>query len=241
MQSLHFFPLTTPFLALFFLLIALLIAIIEIGAIRYAYEKIGINRRYVFLVLLLSLWGSYVNIPVAELPAEHVLSNREIPYYGMRYVVPRAEAWPRTLVAINVGGAVIPIILSVYLLLKNRIFWPSALAILLVTAVVHWMAEPVRGVGIAVPTFVPALVATGAALLFAHRSVPAVAYIAGTLGALIGADLLNLGSIQGLDAPIVSIGGAGTFDGVFVTGIIAVLLTGWRKTDDTITRLQHPA
>jgi uncharacterized membrane protein len=164
-----------------------------------------------------------------------MLSNQVIPYFGMHYVVPWVQEWSGTVVAINVGGAVVPILLSVYLLLKNRIVVPAALAVLVVTVVVHWMAEPVGGVGIAVPTFVPPLVATGAALLFADQSAPAVAYIAGTLGTLVGADLLNLGSIQGLGAPIVSIGGAGTFDGVFVTGIIAVLLTGMRrKTDPTI-------
>ena len=42
--------------------------------------------------------------------------------------------------------------------------------------------------------------------------------------ALIGADLLNLGRIADLQAPVVAIGGAGTFDGVFLTGIIAGLL-----------------
>jgi uncharacterized membrane protein len=35
---------------------------------------------------------------------------------------------------------------------------------------------------------------------------------------------MNLDKIQGLGAPIASIGGAGTFDGIFLTGIIAVLL-----------------
>ena len=44
------------------------------------------------------------------------------------------------------------------------------------------------------------------------------------MGTLIGADLLNLGKIHGLGAPIASIGGAGTFDGVFLSGILAVLL-----------------
>jgi uncharacterized membrane protein len=50
--------------------------------------------------------------------------------------------------------------------------------------------------------------------------------VAGTLGTLIGADLTNFGRIRGLGAPIASIGGAGTWDGVFLTGIVAVLLTG---------------
>jgi uncharacterized membrane protein len=51
-----------------------------------------------------------------------------------------------------------------------------------------------------------------------------VAYVSGVLGTLIGADLSNLGVIPKLGAPIASIGGAGTFDGVFLSGIIAVLL-----------------
>jgi uncharacterized membrane protein len=223
-QSKHFFPLPLPLILFFFVLIALLIAVIEIGAIQYAYEKIGINRRYVFGLLLLSLLGSYVNIPLAELPAEHVLSNQEATFFGMRYVIPWVQEWRRTVIAINLGGAVIPTLISIYLLLKNGIFARSALAVLVVAAVVYWMAQPVRGVGIVVPTFVPPIVATFTALLLAQGSAPAVAYVAGTLGTLIGADLLNLGRIQGLGAPIVSIGGAGTFDGVFLTGIIAVLL-----------------
>ena len=52
----------------------------------------------------------------------------------------------------------------------------------------------------------------------------AVAYVAGTLGTLTGADVLNLPRVRSLGAPVVSIGGAGTFDGVFLTGLAAVLL-----------------
>jgi uncharacterized membrane protein len=44
------------------------------------------------------------------------------------------------------------------------------------------------------------------------------------VGTLVGADLLNLGRLRGVGAPVASIGGAGTFDGIFVTGIVAVLL-----------------
>jgi uncharacterized membrane protein len=51
-----------------------------------------------------------------------------------------------------------------------------------------------------------------------------LAYVSGSLGTLIGADLLNLPSLRSLGAPVASIGGAGTFDGIFLTGIIAVLL-----------------
>ena len=208
----------------FFLAIAVLIAAIEIGAIEYAYEKIGINRRYVFGLLLLSLLGSYVNIPVAELHAEYVRSSQEAPSFNILPVSLGPQEWPQTVIAINLGGAVIPILLSAYLLAKNEVIGPGALAVIIVTAVVHWMAKPVAGVGIVVPTILPPLLATGAAFLLAEKSRPAVAYIGGTLGTLIGADVLNLTRFPALGAPIVSIGGAGTFDGIFLTGIIAVLL-----------------
>jgi uncharacterized membrane protein len=96
--------------------------------------------------------------------------------------------------------------------------------VVIVTAVVHWLAHPVKGVGIAVPVFIPPVVVALTAFVLSRRSAPPVAYISGSLGTLIGADLLNLGKIPGLGAPVASIGGAGTFDGVFLTGIIAVLL-----------------
>lgn len=223
-SGLHFFPLTLPFILALFLLIGLLITMIEIGVIGYAYEKMGVNRRYVFTLLLLSLLGSYVNIPVAELPAERVISGQEITFFGMRYIVPLVEEWPRTVIAVNVGGAVIPTLLSFYLLLKNGMYGRSFIGVAIVAAIVHGLAQPVRGMGIAVPTFVPPLVAASTALLLSRRSAPALAYIAGSLGTLIGVDLLNLGKIQGLGAPVASIGGAGTFDGIFLTGILAVLL-----------------
>jgi uncharacterized membrane protein len=222
-SGLHFFPLTPLFL-LAALLLAMVVAFVQVGILRYAYERIGIPRRYVFAVLMASLLGSYVNIPVAELPPERVLSNQVVSFYGIEYVIPSVEQWPGTIVAVNVGGAVVPTLLSLYLLFKRRLFAPGLLAVAIVAAVVHAVAHPVRGVGISVPVFVPPLVAAATAILIARRAAPAVAYIGGSLGTLVGADLLNLGVVQGLGAPVASIGGAGTFDGIFLTGIVAVLL-----------------
>jgi uncharacterized membrane protein len=223
-SSLHFIPLALPFFLALFLIAAFLFALLEVGILRYAYEKMGVSRRYVFAVLALSLLGSYVNIPVATLPPERVLSGQEVTFFGMRYVVPVVQEWPGTVIAVNVGGAVIPVLLSLYLLVKKRAYLPALLGAAIVTVAVHALAYPVRGVGISVSIFVPPLVAAAVALFLARGSAPAVAYIAGSLGTLVGADLLNLGRIQGLGAPIASIGGAGTFDGIFVTGIVAVLL-----------------
>ena len=85
------------------------------------------------------------------------------------------------------------------------------------------------GVGIAVPMFVPPIVTAVVAVLLARQHAAALAYVSGSLGTLIGADLLNLGAVPGLGAPVASIGGAGTFDGIFLTGILAVLLASFFK------------
>jgi uncharacterized membrane protein len=220
----HYFPLGLPFLLFLFFLCAVLIILIEIGILRYAYAKIGIKRRHMFALLLLTFLGSYVNIPVAELPLEQVHPGGEIPFFGMRYVIPMVQEWPRTIIAVNVGGAIIPTLLSLYLLVKNRLYGRGLLAVAIVAIVVHWMAYPVKGVGIAEPTFIPPLIAAGVGLLLSRQSAAPLAYVSGSMGTLIGADLFNLGKIQGLGAPIASIGGAGTFDGIFLTGILAVLL-----------------
>ena len=220
----HYFPLALPFLLILLFLFAFLVLLIEIGILGYAYERIGVNRRYVFLLLFLSFIGSYVNIPVAELPAQEVHSGKVVSFYGMRYVIPMVVDWPKTVIAVNLGGAVIPVFLSLYLMVKKRLFGRGLLGVAIVAAVSHFMAHPVPGVGIAEPTFIPPLVTAAVALLISRKYAPPLAYISGSLGTLVGADLLNLGKVRGLGAPVASIGGAGTFDGIFLTGIVAVLL-----------------
>ena len=92
------------------------------------------------------------------------------------------------------------------------------------TLVTHWLARPVKGVGIAMPAFIPPLVAALVSVILSHDYAPVLAYVGGTLGTLIGADILNIDKIKNLGAPVASIGGAGTFDGIFMSGIMAVLL-----------------
>jgi uncharacterized membrane protein len=60
-------------------------------------------------------------------------------------------------------------------------------------------------------------------LLSPAHSAP-LAYADGTLGVLIGADLARLQDIRHLGTPLAAIGGAGAFDGIFITGIVAALL-----------------
>jgi uncharacterized membrane protein len=224
-SGLHYFPLAWPFTLALVAGLVIVAALVELKLLGYAYQRIGISPRYVFAILFLSIAGSAVNIPVALLPPEPMAAGGWVNSNGVRYVVPGVHEWPGTVLAVNVGGALTPAILSVYLLLRNKLYLRSAVAIAVVAIVTHLLASPVRGVGIAIPIFVPPAAAALTGLIFGWRQAAPLAYIAGTMGTLIGADLLNLDKLQGLGAPVASIGGAGTFDGVFVTGILAVLLT----------------
>src|SRR5437764_1692651 len=171
--------------------------------------------------------GSYVSIPSWRSPGQRMLSGREIEFYGMRFGLALVVHWPGTIIAVNIGGAAIPSLMSVYLLARNRLWIKGALAIAAVAAVCHWLAHPIPGLGIAVPIFAPAMVTAVVAVLLSYEDAAPLAYIGGSLGTLIGADLLHLDKMAELGAPIASIGGAGTFDGIFLTGILAVLLASF--------------
>jgi uncharacterized membrane protein len=225
-NQLYYLPLSLPFFSILAGIFVFLVALLQVGVLRYAYMRIGISARSAMLVLLCSLIGSYFNIPVAEFPEQRVLSGQEVDFFGMHYVVPVVVDWPGTVVAVNVGGALIPGLISLYLLVRHRLWVRGLLAIVGVSAVCHFLAKPVAGIGIALPIFAPAIASALVAVVLSFRRAVPLAYIGGSLGALVGADLMNLGRVQGLSAPVVSIGGAGTFDGVFLTGILAVLLAG---------------
>jgi uncharacterized membrane protein len=217
-------PFALPLLLGLLLLLGVLIVLVELRVLAYAYRKVGVQPRYVFAVMVLSLAGSHVNLPLYAVPTERIVPPREVEAFGRIYVVPETVAPGSTVVALNVGGGLIPILVSLYLAARTRLYGRMAIGIAVVAGVVHALARVVPGIGIAVPMVVPPLVAAGIALVLAFRRAPPVAYVAGSMGALIGADVLNLGRIAELGAPVVAIGGAGTFDGVFLTGIIAGLL-----------------
>ncbi len=223
----HYIPLAGPLFLALFLFFLLMVFLVELRIVRYAYEKVGVGQRHMLALLLLSFLGSSVNIPVAQLPPEPMQTARVIEFFGMRYVVPALVERQGTIIAVNLGGAVIPAVLSIYLIVKNRLYLGSVVAVAVVTAGVHAMSYPVPGVGIAEPVFIPPILTALTALVISREKAAPLAYIAGSLGTLIGADLLNLSKIQGLGAPVASIGGAGKFDGIFLTGLIAVFLASF--------------
>ncbi|MES5488163.1 DUF1614 domain-containing protein [Bradyrhizobium sp. INPA03-11B] len=221
----HYLPLTPGFFSILVFAAVALVVLIQLRILRYAYMRLGIGPGVALLLLFGSLIGSYFNIPITVLPGPPVRSGEIVDFFGMRYVVPYLAS-SSTILAVNVGGAVIPAVMSAYLMLRYQLWLRAAIATIVIAAIVHASATPVRGMGIAVPVFVPVVATAILALLLSREYAAPLAYIGGSMGTLLGADLLNLDKIGSLGAPIASIGGAGTFDGIFLTGILAVLIAG---------------
>jgi len=218
-----FNPLTFLVVILFLVILFLFFVMAEWNLIALVFTKIGIPPRYIFSALFLTLVGSFINVPIKRIPQETMVHERWVTFFGVRYRIPRIEKH-ETILAINVGGAIIPCLLSVYLIFKTGLWVKGAAVTAIIVLVTHWLAKPVKGVGIAMPAFIPPLVAAILSVALGHDYAPVLAYVGGTLGTLIGADILNLDKIRDLGAPVASIGGAGTFDGIFLSGIMAVLL-----------------
>ena len=225
LSQFHYLPLSLGFFSVLAgLLLGLFIILVVLDLLRHAYLNLGVSPRAAMYLLIGSLLGSYFNIPIADLPGEPVAANQTITFFGVQYNVPVVAYSAGTVIAVNVGGAVIPALMSLYLLITHQLWIRGAIATAAVALMLHWLADPVPGIGIAVPIFLPALTTAFVALLLSREDAAALAYIGGGLGTLIGADLTNLDEVRGLGAPVASIGGAGTFDGIFLTGILAVLL-----------------
>ncbi|MBK9131532.1 MAG: DUF1614 domain-containing protein [Gammaproteobacteria bacterium] len=219
----------TPFSPLhlfgFILLIGFLVAFVQVGALTIVFEKLGLSQHSAILLLFSSLFGSAINLPLFSVRAEAAPLD-QVPE-RLRGLLRQAmkEFKGRTLIAINVGGGLIPVAFSFYLMRHHPLPLDQVLiATALVAAVCHAFSRPVAGIGIGMPIFIAPLTAAIVALLINGEQSAPLAYICGTLGVLIGADLLRLGNIRRMGVPIASIGGAGTFDGIFLTGIVAVLL-----------------
>src|ERR1700689_2767826 len=168
MSQFHYLPLTPGFFSILVGILAIVFLLLQLGALRYAYLSLGVSSGTALLLLIASLLGSYFNIPIAELPPQQVMSDQVVDFFGMRYAVPVVVNWPGTVIAVNVGGAVIPTIMSIYLLAKRELWTKGLIAIAIVALVLHWLANPVPGLGIAVPVFLPAVTTAVVAVLLSR-------------------------------------------------------------------------
>ena len=208
----------------------LFIAFVFFVVTEAAFEKTGFTRLQFFAILGVTLVGGYVDIPVWRLKRTRpTVVVREVRAFWVTYRVPDYRLTDvSTIVAVNVGGALVPLVVSSILLYDHPSLLLGALAATALTAVaVHLVARNVEGVGVVAPTLLPPIAAVLFSLPFFGGLLAVTAYVAGTLGTLVGADLWNLGKIADGGTQVASIGGAGKFDGIFLTGIVAVLIASF--------------
>lgn len=218
-------PINPLQLVAFAVLVGLLLSFVQIGLLTVAFEKLGLSAQSAFLLLFVSLFGSAINLPTVKIAAERP-PPEAIPEHLralMQQALQRFDG--KTLIAVNVGGGLIPVMFSLYLIQHHPVPLNDILIATVIVAVISRLASrPVPGLGIAMPIFVGPVAAALTALGISPEHSAPLAYICGTLGVLIGADLTRFNDIRKMGVPVASIGGAGTFDGIFITGIVAVLL-----------------
>ncbi len=258
MSRLIFSPISIWVLFALILLVVIGLPLLFFGLIGAALGNLGFGFWMIVLLIIAIVIGSFINIPLGTLkPKSQKQKEEPTPkkpagqyapsMYDKMYRTDRFEPEPYTTgsetrgtrISINVGGAVIPILISIYIILMGAFgnishdpwYLIKIIAALAVTTVcVYLAAKPVRGIGIATPFFVGPVVTLAAALILGGGfGLPAagIAYVTGTLGTLIGADLLHLKDVPGKETSMLSIGGAGTFDGIFLTGIITALIASF--------------
>jgi len=213
-----------------FLLLLFLLPFWFAQVMGLALAKLRLDPQTALFVIVGIFLGSVVNIPVKRLVRHEDVTVHPFPHFGF------LDRWPQfqrvrreTIVAVNLGGCVIPTMLAVYEMVQLVMdAWTYLLAVGLAvainTTVCYRLARPVKGIGIAMPALVPPIVAVMSALVLAPDQAPPVAFIAGVLGPLLGADLLHLREIPRISTGMASIGGAGTFDGIVLSGILAAYL-----------------
>ncbi|WP_156769809.1 DUF1614 domain-containing protein [Caldivirga maquilingensis] len=205
-----------------------------------ALSLIGLQQPYPMVIGLLitvvSLAMSAIHVVVYETKTTvYVPSFTYLTFFGMTFKIPTISTQSRrTMISLNVGGALIPVAVSMalaYMLYVNypRLIIPMVASVALTAVMVNRVSRVVPAIGIVTPAIVPPILAAFISYMTVAFTAnpyifvtPVVAYITGVLGTLIGADLLNLRKVIGIAPVIADIGGAGTFDGIFFTGILAV-------------------
>jgi len=213
-----------------FLIFIVLLPFFLAEAFLSALSKLGLNPQQSVLAALGIFFGSMFNIPIFRVKREEPVEWYETSMYGFGRSLFQIPRKPQvTVLAVNVGGCLVPLIIAVYQIVRlagmdSDYLVMGGIAVLVNIIVCERLAKPIPNMGLAIPALVPALLAVVCALLLVPDQAPSVAFTAGVLGPLIGADILHLREIKEISTGMASIGGAGTFDGIVLSGIVATLL-----------------
>lgn len=218
-----------PVSLILFLLLVLLLPflwfVLTIDGVQIAATKLGFSPEAGLLCLALVIFGSAINLPLYRVETTIDLLDEFASLYQRQFWgIPFHRVQRSTLVALNVGGGLIPVLLALYQFTQASPL-TIGLVTLIVTIVSYFAAHIVPGIGIQMNPLLAPLTAAFSAVLLGSGHAPSIAFAGGVLGTVIGADLLHLKDLQNMSAGVLSIGGAGVFDGIALCGLFAVLLS----------------
>ncbi|MDY6958269.1 MAG: DUF1614 domain-containing protein [Halobacteriota archaeon] len=182
---------------------------------------------FIWITAMLCL--SVVEIPVYKFKTKKPdYSPEEQKLLEEIYAVPVAEelregtAAYMSSVTLNVGGSILPIILSFYLLAVGPMI--EILVILLIMVVITYVFSTIRdGIGVVVPSYIGLLVVP-LAFVLVEDAAPVI-FITGVCGILLGIITKLLSMEEENGSAYFNIGGSGNFNAIFITIILSVLLS----------------
>ena len=191
-----------------------------------------INSLALMIILFAMLPGSIVEIPLFTTRSKKPEQLfRYAPILEDIYSVPVVkelgigkERVFKTTITANLGGAIIPALATIYLLLTQPN--NTALEIMLIVVVaVSLLSEMLGGIGLLVPDYI-GLIAIPFSLIVSPENAASVIFIAGVGGILTG----NIISVltfnkEKTGSAFISIGGAGSFKAIYLTTIVASLIS----------------
>ena len=218
-----FLPIGSLIFVAFIIFLPLLFILGYFQVITWGFESLGLSPMTTLVIFSCILLGSAINIPIGRPKLFYTQKTR---FFGL-WKTPKIEAQG---LAINLGGALIPICLSIYFLFTilrgGYNLQPVLIATLIMMIMARLISRVVPGVGIKIPVLFPPIFSAILAMILAPEYPAVCAFVSGTIGVLFGADLLNLPRVMKTGG-FISIGGAGVFDGIFLVGIASALLAGF--------------
>jgi uncharacterized membrane protein len=220
-------PLSVLAVILIIGIVIILIPLFLLGLIGAAFTRLGFSWVTALAVVLLMIFGSFINIPVYRFQRDTIrIDQQENALYG------GGSAW-ESVISVNLGGAIMPLIISLYLIYTafpmygQSLLFSTGIGLVIVAVIAFVSTRQVPVTGLSVSLILPALAALlMGSLLGGGTGISSVviAFVSGTMGTLLGGNIAYLVRIKEMGIPFLNIGGAGTFGAIFLCCLLPALI-----------------
>ena len=220
-------------IALFAILLIILIPLFILGIAGAAFSRLGFSWFEAVAVIILMIIGYFINIPLWKIrnPVGNAGNTGEV--YDAFTGEPVGIGEISTTISINLGGALIPVIVSCYLLYEVHrhsaisSFLPIIACICIVAIIAAVLTKVIPHWGVSTPLLFPSIAAIGSGILLTGGTgleAAVTAFVGGTWGILLGATVIMLMKWENTDMRQISVGGAGMFGSVFLCALLSALI-----------------